>query len=504
MTLRPLDEREYCRVWLVQRESDQQYQVIKLVENREALASMRQRAAEQPMEHLIDFHGVIDTSFGPALLAEYCPGGSLGEMVAARGPLPLGEVITALAPIALAVGALHRRGIRHGDISPNNILLTAQGMPKLADFQEVALLADALETAGTPGFIAPEVLHTGVERSPGAEDSYALGACLWYLLSGKVPEAPEFRSPVSLVFTGLPETVLDLLIDALQANPLHRPDPEQFARSLFASGQAEPLNWSQSVPGFATHLMATIHPGPTPRTARWPLRRRPGGEPKPRVRHRRGGEPQSPGSLPVARLLAAVAAVLLVLLAIGLGLRYREGLPQAGTDGQQPSAQPAERCTIQSDAQLPPCAQDATVLLAELVRLSAARDAALNAADATALSRVYAKQSEQLENDMSMLEELGELGMRIRGLHTTLGQLEITARKYPDVVVVAGNSVHNEFSYQQASSPSVAHRVKTGTGERVQFELRHTEQGWVIARVLQRLSESGIVANDDPTEAGRG
>lgn len=504
LTIRPLDEGAARKVWLLQDESGQGHSVIKLIANHEAVASLRQIDRVAGAEHLIETRGIINTNLGPALMCEYCPGGSLGQMVAARGVLPLGEAITALAPIAQTLHALHTAGIRHGDISPNNILLTAEGMPKLADFQEARLLLEPAGTAGTPGFIAPEAQQETREAYGGAGDVYALGACLWFLLTGEVPPPPRYRGPVNLVLPDAPGMILDLLVDALQEDPGQRPDAAQFARTLFASGQAQPLNWSESVPGFATHLMATIHPQTSKGTRRG---QRAGSKRRGGVHAVRGSAATVPANrlrpAPGSRrvLLAAVAGLTLVA-GTGLGMRHwvHTSPPEPGTALQQANEnQTGRSCAIQSDAQLPPCAQDSTVLLGELLELGSARDAALNAADPQALAEIYTPDSAQLASDVAMLEKLEELGLVIEGLHTTFAQLEVVARRYPDVVVVAGESSYGPYRYRGQGTRPVDHKVKRGVGEAMRFELRHGQDGWAISRVLQRESKGGTVENDDPT-----
>lgn len=503
LTVRPLEIQENCKVWMVQRESDQQYRVIKLISNQEAVASLHQAARAEGAEHLIEFYGVVSTDAGPALLAEYCPGGSLAQMVAARGPLPMGETITGLAPIAQTVAALHRQGLEHGDISPNNILLTADGMPKLTDFQETRLLVDSVNLAGTPGFISPEKCAGNISAALEGADVYALGACLWFLLSGKAPEPPHLRSPVDLVLPTVPDQILDLLVDSLQVDSEQRPSAEQFARTLFSSGQAEPLNWTSSVPGFATHLMSTIHPANPVRKQR-NTRFSKGRDKKGQHVRSEGEAKQLPRlkATPGGRTLL-VAATLGVALMAGTGVAVHH-LNNDSTASQHSSltegnAQPVRSCAVQSDAQIPPCAQDPTVLLTELVRLSKARDEALNKADSEALARLYAGESEQLLLDLALLERLADLGLSLEGVQTSLEQLEVTARSYPDVVVIGGDSFHSSYSYQFVDNQQTVHRAKAGAGEQVLFELRYEDQSWRISRVLQRENKSGTVANDDPT-----
>ncbi|MBN8616339.1 MAG: serine/threonine protein kinase [Deltaproteobacteria bacterium] len=86
-------------------------------------------------------------------------GETLAERVA-RSPLTPVEAAEVLAPIAEALACLHRAGIRHQDVKPDNIFLAklddARTLPVLLDLG-VAARADDLAVAGTPAFFAPEV-----------------------------------------------------------------------------------------------------------------------------------------------------------------------------------------------------------------------------------------------------------------------------------------------------------------------------------------------------------
>jgi len=81
------------------------------------------------------------------------------------------------------------RGIVHRDLKPDNVLMTLQGVPKLADFglakrvirEGEVNLPDGL--CGTPQFMAPE-LFQGVEAGP-ASDVYALGISYFLMLAGR-------------------------------------------------------------------------------------------------------------------------------------------------------------------------------------------------------------------------------------------------------------------------------------------------------------------------------
>jgi tetratricopeptide (TPR) repeat protein/tRNA A-37 threonylcarbamoyl transferase component Bud32 len=126
----------------------------------------------------------------PFFSLEYMEGGSLADRLQGE-PLTPAEAARLIETIAGAVQAAHEQGIIHRDLKPPNVLLTADGTPKITDFGLAKLGTSALtatgDVLGTPCYMAPEqaVGHAkGV--GPGA-DIYALGAMLYELLTGKPP-----------------------------------------------------------------------------------------------------------------------------------------------------------------------------------------------------------------------------------------------------------------------------------------------------------------------------
>jgi eukaryotic-like serine/threonine-protein kinase len=70
----------------------------------------------------------------PYLAMEFVPGGTLDERIQANGPLPAAAATELMAKLAAAVAHAHSRGVVHRDIKPLNVLLTAEGKPRLTDF----------------------------------------------------------------------------------------------------------------------------------------------------------------------------------------------------------------------------------------------------------------------------------------------------------------------------------------------------------------------------------
>ncbi|MFJ3992323.1 serine/threonine-protein kinase [Streptomyces sp. NPDC090032] len=125
----------------------------------------------------------------PWLAAEFCVGPSLSEAVAALGlpdPAALGAIGASLAG---ALTAIHATGLVHGDLKPANVVVTAAG-PKVIDFGVAKAAASghgtAGESAGSPGFMAPEQITHAVPAGAPA-DVFALGALLGLCATGRNP-----------------------------------------------------------------------------------------------------------------------------------------------------------------------------------------------------------------------------------------------------------------------------------------------------------------------------
>lgn len=124
----------------------------------------------------------------PYLLMPYYVQGSLQDRLES-GPVPWPEAVEYMVAVANTMAAAHRSGVVHLDLKPANILLSANGSPRIADFGIAKLLEQGgSKTTGaafTPTFSAPEAL-LGDMTSP-ASDVYGLGATLWALIAGRPP-----------------------------------------------------------------------------------------------------------------------------------------------------------------------------------------------------------------------------------------------------------------------------------------------------------------------------
>src|SRR5918999_1608553 len=125
---------------------------------------------------------------------EYVPGGTLKERMAEEGPLDPREAAGIASRVADALAVAHARGIVHRDIKPQNVLLSATGEAKVADFgiARAASSKTITETnlvLGTSAYMSPEQVR-GDRVSP-ASDLYSLGVVLYEMLTGRLPYAAD-------------------------------------------------------------------------------------------------------------------------------------------------------------------------------------------------------------------------------------------------------------------------------------------------------------------------
>ena len=203
-----------------------------------------------------------------------------------------------IADVAEALRFAHANGVLHLDVKPENVLVTRDGLAKVADFG-VARLTDAAGSAravaGTPGFMAPEQLRG--EPLDERADVWSVGALAYLMLTGREPfpartpgdalariEAGE-PVPPSRVDRGLRPEVDDVVFVALAADPDHRqPSAAVFADEILAL-LPDPAHGRQELAEDVAQMLEDEEEAPE----------EPGGEPRPvgdrglvRVAHRTG------------------------------------------------------------------------------------------------------------------------------------------------------------------------------------------------------------------------
>ena len=143
--------------------------------------------------YLYDFGTSRDGHF--YFVMELLDGVSLQKLVQTFGPQPGSRVIHLLRQVCLSLEEAHARGMVHRDLKPSNIMACKVALQhdfvKVLDFglvkptqtEELTHLTVEGVSAGTPGYIAPEIAM-GEERIDGRADLYTLGCVAYYLLTG--------------------------------------------------------------------------------------------------------------------------------------------------------------------------------------------------------------------------------------------------------------------------------------------------------------------------------
>jgi len=200
-----------------------------------------QLAASISHPHTVYIFGSEEIEGLPVISMELLPGGTLKERVAATGPLSPQEAVAAVMDIIGGLDAAQAAGVLHRDIKPSNCFIDDDGAVKVGDFGlSISTLArdvhhdlQAGAFQGTPQFAPPEQLRG--EPLDIRADIYAVGATLYYLLTGAPPfDAKDLRELVSRVTSeplqsprilrhGIPEGLAAVVLQCLAKIPGERP-----------------------------------------------------------------------------------------------------------------------------------------------------------------------------------------------------------------------------------------------------------------------------------------
>jgi WD40 repeat protein len=147
--------------------------------------------------NIVQIHEVGQHAGSPFLVLELVDGPSLSHALAGT-PQPARRGAELVEALARAVHSAHRQGVVHRDLTPANILLSADGAPKITDFGLAKIVigggdlrTQTGELLGTPSYMAPEQAASRHEAIGAATDVYALGAILYDVLTGRPPFKAE-------------------------------------------------------------------------------------------------------------------------------------------------------------------------------------------------------------------------------------------------------------------------------------------------------------------------
>jgi serine/threonine protein kinase len=181
-----------------------------------------------------------DTGPMPYLVMEFVEGESLGQKLEREGPMAENDAIKLIAQVAQGLHRAHKMNLIHRDVKPDNILISTDGVAKLADLGLVKETETDLNLTrtgrglGTPHFMAPEQFR----NAKGADircDIYSLGATLYQMVTGELPfksngpldawmkKIENNLEPPRKLVPGLSERIDWAILRAMSADPNMRP-----------------------------------------------------------------------------------------------------------------------------------------------------------------------------------------------------------------------------------------------------------------------------------------
>jgi hypothetical protein len=423
--------------------------------------------------NLVRLHDLIETDEAAVLVLDLAEGGSLAELLATRGRLTPGEVITALAPVAAALAYLHDACVVHGDVSAANVLFAANGVPLLADVGVARLTGDERDAEASPAYVDPVVAAGAVPGPPS--DVFMLGGVALHALTGRPPwpavgptgvDAGALdRVPSRLAAADVPAAMVAPVTRALAADPKRRGTAADLALDLAhgASAVAVELAAGRVPPGPAAGWTGPRHaalpPGDPPPT-RLVARPRPVIPRPPPRRSRRL-------ALLVGGALAALIGCAGVAWAsIGTAQQHPPALatsrpaPQVETTAQPSPPRPAAAPTARHPD-----------WLAELDRLDAVRARAFAERRPALLARVYPP-GRLRAADVAALARLVPPGCGLAGVRTRYRQLHLVARDGGAVITVGAT-----IAASRLSCPGRATRTAPGAHARLRIVLAQTSAG---------------------------
>jgi uncharacterized RDD family membrane protein YckC len=200
-----------------------------------------QLAASVSHPHTVYIYGSEVIAGIPAIAMELLPGGTFKDRVEKTGPLTPIEAVDAILQVVSGLDAAHQAGVLHRDIKPSNCFVDADGTVKVGDFglsistlaREVTQLTATGTVLATPQFASLEQLRG--QPLDVRSDIYAVGATLYYLLTGRPPfDDHNLMVLVSRIATEpppsprearpeIPPALAAVVLQCLAKDPAHRP-----------------------------------------------------------------------------------------------------------------------------------------------------------------------------------------------------------------------------------------------------------------------------------------
>ena len=192
--------------------------IVKFVDEARRLAKFRNTPG---VVRIFDSFTANHTAY---IVMEYLEGETLKEKLAREGKMPVDEALNLMMPVIKALNEVHKVGILHRDISPDNIFVTKYGEVKLLDFGAARYAttthSKSLSVIVKPGY-APEEQYRSRGDQGTWTDVYACAATLYKMITGVTPEDSMERGnkdtlvPPSKLGVKIPKNKENAIMNAL-------------------------------------------------------------------------------------------------------------------------------------------------------------------------------------------------------------------------------------------------------------------------------------------------
>jgi len=206
-------------------------------EERERFKIEAQAAAALNHPNISTIYAIEEYDDELFIVMEYIAGQELRDLVGARGPVPLPDVLDYASQIAAGLQAAHKKGVVHRDIKSANIMITDEGQVKIMDFGLAKMRGSALvtkvgTTLGTAAYMSPEQARG--EEVDQRTDIWAFGVVLYEMISGQLPFKGDYEQaviyailnenydPLEVVRPGLPDELERIINKCLQKETSER------------------------------------------------------------------------------------------------------------------------------------------------------------------------------------------------------------------------------------------------------------------------------------------
>jgi serine/threonine protein kinase len=205
------------------------------------------------------------------IVMEFVPGETLEDVLARDGALEVATALDFTCQICNAVEHAHRNGVLHRDLRPSNVLVTGNGMVKVADFgtsRFLEIAAHGTTVIGSPPYMAPEQFHG---KAVFASDIYSLGVTMYQMLTGVLPyDAPspadfdrllsgELVTAPRLKNSKIPKAINDIVLKAMSPEIPRRYQRAGEVLDDVLAATARPVRRPAAVAAVASDAVQEIH-----------------------------------------------------------------------------------------------------------------------------------------------------------------------------------------------------------------------------------------------------